>query len=65
MNITREQSNTLRAIAIIMVLIGHGFSRLGESNLDILKWGGMWCSNIFNNIWIWNDGILQEKWFAV
>lgn len=40
MNITREQSNTLRAIAIIMVLIGHGFSRLGESNLDILKWGG-------------------------
>ena len=40
MKISREQSNTLRAIAIIMVLVGHGFSRLGESNLDILKWGG-------------------------
>ena len=40
MYIERNKSNLLRAIAIIMVLIGHGFSWLLEGDFYIFEWAG-------------------------
>ena len=47
MNISKEQGNALRGVAIITVLLGHGFSHLSNNPFFIINFLGAVGVGIF------------------